>query len=165
LPVARRTALYGTLIALALVFSYLERFIPAPVPVPGIKLGLANLVVVFALYRLRPHAALGISAVRILLGGLLFGGPSAALYSLAGGLASFAAMLLLQKRKAFGVVGVSIGGGVFHNLGQILLAMLVTQTPGLWYYAPLLILSGEVTGLLMGLLAGYALRALSRVSL
>lgn len=152
---ARRVALYGMLTALAFILSYVESLVPVTVGIPGVKLGLANLVVVIALYTLDLKGAFVISVVRIVLSGLTFGGLFSMLYSLAGGLLSFAVMAILSRKKLFGTVGVSVCGGVAHNIGQLLVAMAVLETESIWYYFPVLLISGSVAGVLIGLLGGW----------
>ena len=152
---ARRVALYGMLTALAFILSYVESLVPVTAGIPGVKLGLANLVVVIALYTLDLKGAFVISVVRIVLSGLTFGGLFSMLYSLAGGLLSFAVMAILSRKKLFGTVGVSVCGGVAHNIGQLLVAMAVLETESVWYYFPVLLISGSVAGVLIGLLGGW----------
>ena len=152
---ARRVALYGMLTALAFILSYVESLVPVTAGIPGVKLGLANLVVVIALYTLDLKGAFVISVVRIVLSGLTFGGLFSMLYSLAGGLFSFAVMAILSRKKVFGTVGVSVCGGVAHNIGQLLVAMAVLETESVWYYFPVLLISGSVAGVLIGLLGGW----------
>lgn len=156
--------------ALALVLSFLESLIPFQPGLPGIKLGLANLVIVFALYRMNVHSALLINTVRILLAGLLFSGLFGLLYSAAGAAASLAAMTLLlqinrKKEQAgksilFSIFGVSMTGGVFHNLGQLLVAILFLSSLNLIYYLPVMIISGIVMGLINGMIARLLLQKL-----
>ena len=125
---AKEIALYGLLIALSFTLSYFEHLLPLPVGIPGVKLGLANLVVVAALYLLGAKKAFPVAVVRILLAGLAFGNAFSLLYSLAGGLVSFFVMLLCKRTK-LSPVGVSVAGGVSHNLGQMAVAVAVTRTP------------------------------------
>lgn len=150
---SKRAALCGLLIALAFVFSYLESLIPINIGVPGVKIGLANLVVVTAIYTLNKRDAFFISMVRILLSGLIFSGAFSLLYSFAGGILSFFVMLLAQKNKRLSVTGVSVLGGAVHNTGQILVAAIVMQTAGLIYYLPVLLASGAVSGTLIGIVS------------
>ena len=152
---ARRVALYGMLTALAFILSYVESLVPVTLGIPGVKLGLANLVVLIALYTLDLKGAFVISVVRIILSGLTFGGLFSMLYSLAGGLLSFAVMAILSRKKLLGTVGVSVCGGVAHNIGQLLVAMAVLETESVWYYFPVLLISGSVAGVLIGLLGGW----------
>ena len=149
----RKTAFYGMFLSLALICSYVESLIPFYFGVPGMKLGLANLVVVIMLYLAGPNEAFLISVLRILLAGFLFGNLFGILYSLGGGCLSFAAMLLLQKSKKFSVVSVSVLGGICHNIGQLSVASLTVENYHVFYYAPALLLAGFVTGFLIGALA------------
>ena len=120
---AKKTALLGMLVALAFVLSYIETLVPVNLGIPGAKLGLANLVVMVALYTLGTKEAFALSMVRILLTGLTFSSMAAMLYSFAGGLLSFAVMYLAKRSKLFSATGVSVLGGISHNAGQILVAM------------------------------------------
>ncbi len=144
---------YALLVALAMIFSYIEFLIPIPMPVPGIKIGLANLVVVIALYYLGSKDAIIISLTRILLVGITFGNLSMMLYSLAGGLLSVLVMIVAKKTNAFSVVGVSILGGVFHNIGQLVVATVIIENTKMLYYMPVLVISGAVTGMLIGIVS------------
>lgn len=146
----RKTALYGLLVALAFIFSYVETLVPLPIGIPGIKLGLANGVTLTALYLLRPRDALAVSLLRIGLAGFTFGSPVSMLYSLCGGVLSFLTMWQCQKSHRFSVVGVSIAGGVAHNVGQLLLASLVLGARSVAWYAPVLLVAGLITGGLIG---------------
>ena len=145
--------LNGLLLAYALILSYIESLIPFAVGIPGIKLGLANLAVVLCLYKKGRRDALLLNICRILLAGFLFGNLYSILYSLAGGFLSFVVMCVAQRGKNFGILGVSVLGGVFHNLGQIGIAVFVTQTPGILYYIPWLVVAGVLTGTGIGILA------------
>ena len=157
-------AVIGVFAAFAVMLSFLERLLPAPVPLPGVKLGLANIIVIIFLYRYGVREAFKIQILRILLFSALFGGIGSALYSFAGGVLSLGAMALFKKAGVFSVVGVSVAGGVFHNIGQIAAAAAVLQSAGLFVYLPLLIISGEVTGLITGLVAFYVLSRLDGIS-
>jgi len=149
---AKKVAYCGMLCALAMIFSYVEALIPINFGIPGIKLGLANLVVLFGLYRMAPQEILAVQIARILLLGFMFGNGASIIYSLAGGLLSFAVMLLLIRTKLFTPIGVSAAGGAAHNIGQIIVAMVVLRSGGLLYYLAVLMVSGVVTGVVMGLL-------------
>lgn len=151
---AKKTALLGMLVALAFVLSYIETLIPVNLGIPGAKLGLANLVVMVALYTLGTKEAFGLSMVRILLTGLTFSSMAAMLYSFAGGLLSFAVMALMKKTKKLSVTGVSVLGGIAHNAGQIFVAMWILDTATLIYYLPVLAITGVASGTVIGLLAG-----------
>jgi len=154
---ARQIAEYGLLIALSMVLSYVEFLIPLSVAVPGVKLGLANIVVVFALFRLGKVEAFVISMLRVLLMTFMFGNAFALFYSLSGAVLSFAVMLLLLKTGRFSPAGVGIGGGVFHNIGQLLCASVLLGTKQLLYYLPVLLISGTMAGVAIGLVAGMLL--------
>lgn len=164
----QQLATMGMLSALALALSFLESLIPFQPGLPGVKLGLANLVIVFALYRMNVHSALLINTVRILLSSLLFSGLFGLLYSAAGAAASLAAMTLLlqinRKREQagksilFSIFGVSMTGGVFHNLGQLLIAILILSSLNLVYYLPVMIISGIAAGLVNGMVAWLLLQ-------
>ena len=147
--------MYGMLIALAFVFSYVEAMIPLPVFVPGMKLGLANLVSVAGLYSVGLAGTALVAMVRIVLVGFTFGNTFSMLYGLAGGTASMAVMILARKSGWFSPVGVSILGGIFHNAGQLIIAAFVVRTTGVFVYFPALLASGVVTGSVIGLLGGW----------
>lgn len=159
---AKKIAYLGMLTALAFVFSYIEFLLPLNFGVPGIKPGLANLVVIVALYMLNVRTACALSFVRILLTGLTFGNPASMIYSLVGGMLSLVVMILAKRCNLFSVTGVSVLGGVFHNIGQIVVAILVVETKSLLYYLPVLIISGTVTGALIGTLAAILIRYLNK---
>lgn len=147
-------------LALALVAGYLETLVPINLGIPGVKLGLANIVNMILLYTAGFPAAMAIAMARVLLSGLLFGNGFAIVYSGAGALLSMLAMAVMKKTGRFSATGVSIAGGVFHNLGQILVAMVVLETGALLYYLPVLIISGLAAGLLIGLVSGMLIRRL-----
>lgn len=153
---------YGLLIALAMVLSYVEFLIPFSFAVPGVKLGLANIVVVFALYRLGKTEAFAISILRVLLMTLMFGNAFALAYSLSGAILSFGVMLLLLKIGRFSPVGVGIGGGVFHNIGQILCAMVLFETEQIIYYLPVLFISGTLAGIAIGVISGVLIERIKQ---
>ena len=161
----RKVAIFGVFTALALIFSYVELLIPINFGIPGAKLGLANLMTVLVLYKMGTKEALALSVTRIILSGFMFGNLFGILYSLAGGLLSFFVMVLLKKSGWFSVAGVSIGGGTAHNIGQLLVAMVVVQTYQVRYYLPVLLVAGEVTGLLIGLVAKEVLKRIQGISL
>lgn len=158
----RKIARMGLLTALALILSYVESLIPAFVAVPGVKMGLANIVVVFALYTLGPGEAAIVSIIRVLLSSLLFGSILSLSYSAAGAVISLLSMIILMKTKIFGVTSVSVTGGVFHNLGQILVACLVLETDVLLYYLPVLILCGTITGAVIGIASSIVIKRLQK---
>lgn len=148
----KRIALFGMMIALAFTFSYLESLIPFNFVIPGIKLGLANLVVTVAIYTMRPYEAFSIAVIRIFLAGLTFGNAYSIAYSLCGGMLSFVIMLAFEKSK-LSIVGVSMLGGVCHNVGQIAVAAVIMNTINIAYFLPPLLIAGLVTGLLVGIVS------------
>lgn len=155
-----RVAYFGVFSALALIFSYIETLIPIHFGVPGMKLGLANLIIVIALYKMKVREAFLLSVVRVLLSGFLFGNYFSIIYSLAGALLSLSVMAMLKRADGFSVMGVSIAGGVSHNIGQLLVAMLVVETFSVIYYVPVLLVAGLVTGLVIGIGANEMLKRL-----
>ncbi|MGI5984511.1 MAG: Gx transporter family protein [Clostridiales bacterium] len=156
----KEIAEYGLLISLAMVLSYVEYMIPFSVAVPGVKLGLANIVVIFALYRLGTFQAFVISLLRVLLMSFMFGNAFALMYSLSGALLSLCIMLVLRKTGRFSPVGVGAAGGVSHNIGQILCAMVLLETKRLIYYLPVLLISGTIAGIVIGVIAGILIKRL-----
>ena len=159
---SKKVARMGVFIALAMIFSYIEVLIPFNFGIPGVKLGIANIVTVTSLYIFSTGEAFGISVIRIVLMGILFGNGMSLLYSLAGGLLSFLAMWLGKKTNWFSIMGVSMTGGVFHNVGQILAVMLVMKNTMFVAYLPVLLVAGLVTGYLIGFLANVIVDNYSR---
>lgn len=154
----RRMTVLAVTVAAAMVLSFVESRLPTFVPIPGVKIGLANIAVVFALYRLGWRSAGAVSLARVALSALLFGSVASALYSLCGAALSLCAMGLVRRAPHLSCVGVSVVGGVCHNVGQILAAMLLLGTPAVLSYLPLLFLSGTLTGALVGIAAGLLVR-------
>lgn len=149
----------GLCTALALVLAYVEVLIPPLFPaVPGIKIGLPNIIIVFLLYRRGVMPAAVVSLLRILLVSVLFGNGMALLYSLAGGILSLLVMTLLRRLQCMSAVGVSVAGGVTHNVGQILMAMLLLDTAQLGYYLVVLTVTGTIAGILIGLCGAVLIR-------
>ncbi|HKM03858.1 MAG TPA: Gx transporter family protein [Lachnospiraceae bacterium] len=160
---SKSVATYGMLIAMAFILSYIESVVTIPVPIPGIKVGLANLVVIIALYLMGPGTALILSFLRIILVGFTFGSLSTMLFSLAGALVSWILMVCAKKAKVFSMTGVSILGGVGHNLGQILVAMYIINSTTLVYYLPFLIVSGLVAGTAIGIVGALLTTRIRRI--
>ena len=159
----RRLLYLALLTAVSLVLFIVENQIPAPVPVPGVKLGLGNVIVVAVLFLYGPWEALGVLAVKVFLSALLTGNLGALAYSAAGGLLSWGGMCLLRpllREKQLWVA--SVLGAMLHNLGQLLAAMVIADTPGLLAYLPVLLLSGMITGLFTGIAAQAVARRLRR---
>ena len=148
IKVKNRVAYFGVFTALALIFSYIETLIPISFGLPGVKLGLANLIIVIALYKIPLREVYVLSVVRVLLSGVLFGNYFSIAYSLAGG---------------FSVIGISIAGGVCHNIGQLVVAMIVVETFAMSYYMPVLLVAGLITGFLIGVVADQVLRRISNI--
>ena len=155
---SRMTALCGVFIALAMVLSYLESLVPISFAIPGIKLGLANIVTIIALVKLGLKPALIISVGRVILSGLLFGNPATIMYSMAGALLSIAVMFIVRKLKLLAITGTSVCGAVAHNLGQLIIAAIVIENTKIFYYMAVLSVSGIIAGVLIGLLAGIIIK-------
>lgn len=162
---AKRIAYYGMFVSLAFIFSYIEAIIPFSVvlPIPGFKLGLANIVVLIILYAMGPKEALAISVVRIVLAGFTFGNMFSIFYSMAGGLLSWLVMCLCKQIKKFSMVGVSIAGGITHNIGQIVVAIIVLENSRIGYYLPVLLIVGTITGFVIGILGVGLLKVAKKV--
>ena len=158
---SEKTAYYGIFAGLAIIMGWVEMMIPVPIPVPGVKLGLANVIVVMAMYYFGNKTALGISIIRIIISGLLFSGFSGFLYSMAGAILSFTVMVIAKNILKFNIYSVSILGGICHNIGQIVVASLVVKT-NLSIYMPILIISGIITGALIGIIAKNCLNHIKR---
>ncbi|OUQ21496.1 heptaprenyl diphosphate synthase [Lachnoclostridium sp. An14] len=151
---AEQTARYGMLIALAFVFSYIEAMIPIPFLVPGIKLGLANLVTMVGLYTVGPVGTAVVGVLRVVLVGFTFGNVFSMWYALSGCILSLICMILLKRCRRFGILGVSVAGGVAHNIGQLCMAAFVVESGSVFAYLPALLVAGVVAGSIIGLLGG-----------
>ncbi|HHX55797.1 MAG TPA: Gx transporter family protein [Clostridiales bacterium] len=161
-PTTKTTAYLGVFVALAFIFSYIEAIIPFSMGVPGIKLGLANIVVLIVLYAFGTKEAFLISLVRIVLIAFTFSNTFTMIYSLSGGFLSWALMSILIKTDKFSIVGVSVVGGVSHNIGQLVIAAILIKTTSLIYYFPILIIGGVITGIIIGLLSARVMLILNR---
>lgn len=151
----RRMTTLSLLFALAMIFSFVESRLPTFIPIPGVKLGLCNVVIIFTLLKLGAPAAIAVSLLRVLLSSILFGNAAAFFYSLAGAILSLAVMILMKHFRIFSAVGISVLGGVMHNIGQLLMAWILLGTAGVMYYLPVLLISGVIAGALIGLLSAY----------
>ncbi len=160
----KRITRMGLLVALSLILSYVESQIPSFFMVPGIKLGLSNVCIVFALYTLSSKDAFFISILRVFISSLLFGSVLSLLYSLSGAIVSFFLMALMKKTGLFSSLIVSIVGGVMHNTAQLFVAIIVIGTNALLYYIPFLLISGVVTGAVIGYLASIVLKRMEEDS-
>lgn len=159
---SKKVAFLGLCITLSMILSFVESQIPALVAIPGIKVGLPNLVIVFLLYRSGWKETVTVSLIRILLISILFGNLQILSFSLAGAILSLISMILLKKSNWFSCITVSIVGGIFHNVGQIIAACLWTQTAEIAFYLPVLLISGTVAGALIGIIGGMLVKRLEK---
>ena len=160
---ARKVAVLGLSIALAMILSFVESQIPVFTMIPGMKVGLPNLVIVFLLYRAGWKETVVVSLIRVGLVALLFGNLQSLIFSVSGAALSLIGMILLKKIGKFSPVAVSVSGGVLHNVGQIIAACLWTQVAQVAYYLPVLLISGICAGVVIGLLAAFLLKRLENV--
>ncbi len=158
----KKIAYCGLLTTVALLLSYVERMLAIPMLVPGMKLGLANVVVLIALYLFDSKTAFCISILRILMSGILFTGFASFFYSAAGALLSFFVMSFLKNHFRFSTIAVSISGGISHNIGQIIIACIVVENMGLFYYLPFLVILGIATGFFTGIVGEKTIYYLNR---
>lgn len=156
----KKVAFYGIFITLALVASYIEILVPIQIGIPGVKIGLANMVTILVMLTIGVKDACYISFIRVVLSGFLFGNLFAIIYSLAGAILSITVMALLKKTNQFSLVGISAAGGVFHNIGQLLVAILVMENIRIGYYFPVLMISGIITGVMIGSVTGLVAKRL-----
>ena len=147
---------------LALILSYIESLVPLSFAVPGIKMGLANIAIVFVLYRLGEKEAIAVSLIRLFWVAVLFGSFMTFLYSLAGAVLSMAVMIILKKSEKFSAIGVSVAGGITHNAGQIIAAVLLMETAQIAYYLPVLVVSGTVTGVIIGIVSALLINKIPK---
>ncbi len=161
----KKIAMLGLCIALAMIMSYIEVLVPLSFAVPGIKMGLANIVIIFVLYKFTVKEAALVSIIRVILVSLLFSNAMAMAYSVAGAVLSLGAMFLLKKTDKFSVTGVSVVGGVMHNAGQIVMAMILLGTKQIALYLPVLIITGTATGVVIGIVAGLVIKRFEKIRL
>lgn len=159
----KRIAFIGISVALAMILSFVESQIPALIAVPGVKVGLPNLVIVFLLYKCGSGEAALVNFVRVVLSSILFGNVQTLTFSLAGAALSLLGMILLQRTEKFSPISVSVAGGVLHNIGQILAAVLWLGTMEIAYYLPVLLISGTVAGVLIGIVGGMLVKRLEKL--
>ena len=159
----KRIAFLGLFVALAFVLSYIEFMLPLNIGIPGAKIGIANLAVMVTLYTVGEKNAIALSIIRVVLVGLTFGNISMMMYSLAGAALSLFAMLIAKRIGKLSMTGVSVLGGVFHNVGQLIVAALVTETAKIFLYLPVLMVSGTITGILLGFAGALILRRMDRL--
>ncbi|MCH5304070.1 MAG: Gx transporter family protein [Ruminococcus sp.] len=161
---AKRIAKIAIFTALAMIFSYIEAIIPFNFGIPGVKIGIANIVIVIALYKFGVKETVGISFIRIFLIGLLFGNIVSLIYSFSGAALSLIGMIICKRLK-LSIVGVSAIGGVLHNIGQLTAAAVILQSTAITYYFPVLLISGLVTGLLIGAVSMQINKALIKLKI
>ena len=159
---AKRVTFLGLSVALAMILSFVEHQIPALVAIPGIKVGLPNIVMVFLLYRVGWKETVIVSIIRIILVSMLFGNIQTMTFSIAGAVLSLLGMILLKKVKGFSCVAVSVTGGILHNIGQIIAAIFWTGTVEIAFYLPALLISGTVAGTLIGILGGLMVERMKK---
>ena len=159
----RRVAFLGLFIALAMILSYVESLLPPLVAIQGVKIGLPNLVIMFMLYRVGSREAITVSLIRVVLVSLLFSSAMSMAYGLAGAALSLSGMMLLKKTNLFSCITVSVVGGVLHNIGQIAVAILITGTKQLVLYLPVLLISGVIAGVAIGICAGLLIKRFEKL--
>lgn len=156
----KKVSQYGLLIALAFLLSYIECLIPFPMLVPGMKVGLANIVIIFAMYVMNAKSAAILSLIRILLVSFTFGNLYSLMYSVAGAVLSLLIMILLKKMQSFSVIGVSLAGAVMHNIGQVIVAAVTIDSVDIMYILPILTIVAVVTGIVIGLVSSIVIKRL-----
>ena len=159
---AKKLTALAVSVALSLILSFVESQIPPLVAIPGVKIGLANTVSLFVLYSLGAPSAALVGVVRVSLSSLLFGTPVSFIYSISGAMLSLLVMLLIKKLPFFSVIGVSVAGGVFHNIGQIIAAIIIMKSAAIAVYLPPLLVSGIIAGVAVGIVAGMVLKKLGK---
>ncbi|MBR3963325.1 MAG: Gx transporter family protein [Oscillospiraceae bacterium] len=159
----KKVAMLGLTIALAMIMSYIEALVPLSFAVPGIKMGLANIVIIFVLYKIGTKEAILVSLIRVILVSLLFSNVMAMAYSIAGAVLSLGIMWILKKTDKFSVIGVSIAGGIMHNVGQIIMAVILLGTEQIALYLPVLIITGTATGVVIGIVSGLVINRFKNI--
>ena len=161
----KKVAMLGLTIALAMIMSYIEALVPLSFAVPGIKMGLANIVIIFVLYKIGTKEAILVSLIRVILVSLLFSNVMAMAYSIAGAVLSLSVMWLLKKTDKFSFIGVSIAGGIMHNVGQIIMAVILLGTEQIALYLPVLMITGTATGVVIGIISGLVINRFKNIRL
>lgn len=159
---SKNVAFCGVFTALAMIFSYIEAMLPISLGVPGAKPGFANIAILIVLYTVGAKPAFYVDILRIVLTNILFGNMASFIFAMSGGLLSVIVMILLKRINRFSIAGVSVAGGVSHNIGQIIAAAAVTKTPGIAYYLPVLLVMGVITGVINGCVAGIIKKCLRK---
>ena len=157
---AKTIALLGVVVAFAAILSYIEILISFDIWIPGVKLGMANIAIIVVLYLYGPKEAIVVNIVRIIVVGLLFGNMFSILFSLAGAFISLIVMTFAKKTDLFTILGVSVAGGVAHNMGQMLVSALVVKSYSIIYYMPVLIVAGVITGVVIGIIGKTFLKSI-----
>ena len=157
----RKMTLLALTVSFALILSFIESRVPAFVAIPGIKVGLANIAVIFTLYKLGLKEAITVSVIRVVIVSMLFGSPVSLMYSAAGALLSICSMVILKKLTQLTEIAVSVAGGVMHNVGQITMASILLDTNVVVYYLPFLILSGTVAGIAVGVASAILIKRIN----
>lgn len=160
---AERVAMLGLLAAFAAVLSYIETLIPFVIWIPGVKLGLANIAIVATLFMFGVKEASVVNIVRIMIVGFLFGNMFSILFSIAGAFASLIAMYMIKRTDLFSAIGVSVAGGVAHNIGQMLVSAMVVDSYSITYYIPVLIIAGIVMGIFIGIVGGLLIKYMNAI--
>ncbi|MBQ7873578.1 MAG: Gx transporter family protein [Oscillospiraceae bacterium] len=161
----KKVAMLGLSIALAMIMSYIEVLVPLSFAVPGIKMGLANIVIIFVLYKIGTKEAILVSLIRVILVSMLFSNVMSMWYSLAGAVLSLLVMWILKKTDKFSIIGVSVAGGIMHNVGQIIMAIILLGTEQIALYLPVLIVTGTITGIVIGIVAGLVINRFKNIRL
>ena len=161
----KKVAMLGLTIALAMIMSYIEALVPLSFAVPGIKMGLAIIVIIFVLYKIGTKEAILVSLIRVILVSLLFSNVMAMAYSIAGAVLSLSVMWVLKKTDKFSFVGVSIAGGIMHNVGQIIMAVILLGTEQIALYLPVLIITGTATGVVIGIVSGLVINRFRKIKI
>ena len=161
----KKVAMLGLTIAFAMIMSYIEALVPLSFAVPGIKMGLANIVIIFVLYKIGTKEAILVSLIRVILVSLLFSNVMAMAYSIAGAVLSLSVMWLLKNTDKFSFIGVSIAGGIMHNVGQIIMAVILLGTEQIALYLPVLIITGTATGVVIGIVSGLVINRFKNIRL
>ncbi len=161
----KNIAMCGILTTLAMIFSYIDSLISIPIPVPGVRIGISNIAIITVLYIVGVKEAVIVNILRITLTSILFGNITSFWFSITGGMLSIVIMVLLKKIDTFSMVGVSVAGGVSHNIGQIIAAVLIMETNTILYYLPVLLITGTFTGIIIGIVAAMVLKRLKIYSI
>ena len=159
----RKITICGLMTALAMIFSYIESLVPIPIPVPGVKLGLANMAIMIVMFTIGTREAVFVDIIRVVLTSMLFGNFNSFLFSISGAVLSIVVMAVLKHTDKFSEVGISVTGGVMHNIGQIIAAIIIMDTSAIILYLPVLMISGVVTGIVIGIVASIIVKRVNRV--